>query len=166
MLGEGRGLLVPFRDPEAMARALDQLLSNPEEWDRLRRAAYARGREMAWPIVGARYLELFRQVLERPRPGLRPAWLPARPLRLPAVRLEHLRWLTDDTGMLQHARFTIPDRRFGYCTDDNARALLFTVRGMAADRRGLVAPVDGGLPGFPPVCLEPGDAAFSEFHGL
>ncbi|QWK09598.1 MAG: glycosyltransferase family 4 protein [Thermoflexus hugenholtzii] len=128
MLGEGRGLLVPFRDPEAMARALDQLLSNPEEWDRLRRAAYARGREMAWPIVGARYLELFRQVLERPRPGLRPAWLPARPLRLPAVRLEHLRRLTDDTGMLQHARFTIPDRRFGYCTDDNARALLFTVR--------------------------------------
>ena len=35
--------------------------------------------------------------------------------------------LTDDTGMLQHAIFTIPNRAEGYTTDDNARALIFTV---------------------------------------
>ena len=35
--------------------------------------------------------------------------------------------LTDDTGMLQHAIFTIPNRAEGHTTDDNARALIFTV---------------------------------------
>jgi hypothetical protein len=32
--------------------------------------------------------------------------------------------MTDDTGLLQHAAHSVPDRRFGYCVDDNARALL------------------------------------------
>jgi hypothetical protein len=35
--------------------------------------------------------------------------------------------MTDDTGMLQHAIFTIPNRREGYTTDDNARALILAV---------------------------------------
>ncbi|MER3468859.1 MAG: glycosyl transferase family 1, partial [Thermoflexus sp.] len=76
ILGEGRGILVPFRDPKAMAQALDRLLSDPEAHRRLREAAYARGREMAWPAVGRRYLEVFREILERPHPILRPPWLP------------------------------------------------------------------------------------------
>ncbi|WP_376791516.1 glycosyltransferase family 4 protein [Thermoflexus sp.] len=134
ILEEGRGVLVPFQDPEAMAQALDRLLSSPEERERLRRAAYERGQEMAWPIVGRRYLDLFREVLGRPRVASRPAWLPVRPSRWPPVRLEHLRQLTDETGLLQHARGTIPDRRFGYCTDDNARALLLMAREWARRR--------------------------------
>ncbi|MFX1485287.1 MAG: D-glucuronyl C5-epimerase family protein [Promethearchaeota archaeon] len=36
--------------------------------------------------------------------------------------------MTDDTGILQHARSSIGDRREGYTTDDNARALLATLR--------------------------------------
>jgi hypothetical protein len=35
--------------------------------------------------------------------------------------------MTDGTGMLQHSIFTIPNRREGYTTDDNARALIFAV---------------------------------------
>jgi len=42
--------------------------------------------------------------------------------------LRHLVRLTDDTGMLQHARGRVPDRHHGYCTDDNARALIVAVR--------------------------------------
>jgi hypothetical protein len=129
MLGEGRGLLVPLPGSGGDGPGPGSVALQPGGVGSIASGGPTReGGRWRGPIVGARYLELFRQVLERPRPGLRPAWLPARPLRLPAVRLEHLRRLTDDTGMLQHARFTIPDRRFGYCTDDNARALLFTVR--------------------------------------
>ncbi|MCK5479915.1 MAG: glycosyl transferase family 1, partial [Gammaproteobacteria bacterium] len=47
--------------------------------------------------------------------------------RLPEIKLDYLRRMTDDTGMLQHARYTIPDRTHGYCVDDNARALIVTV---------------------------------------
>lgn len=35
-----------------------------------------------------------------------------------------MRALTDDTGILQHAKFSIPNRKEGYTTDDNARALI------------------------------------------
>ena len=43
------------------------------------------------------------------------------------MKLNHLNRMTDDTGMLQHSIFTIPNRREGYTTDDNARALIFAV---------------------------------------
>ncbi|MDD5544985.1 MAG: glycosyl transferase family 1, partial [Acidobacteriia bacterium] len=43
---------------------------------------------------------------------------------LPALKLDHLRHMTDETGMLQHAFFTVPNYREGYTTDDNARALM------------------------------------------
>ena len=35
--------------------------------------------------------------------------------------------MTDRTGILQHAIFTVPNFEEGYCTDDNARAFLLTV---------------------------------------
>jgi hypothetical protein len=50
-------------------------------------------------------------------------------LELPAPNLDHLRVLTDDTGILQHARFAVPNRDHGYCTDDNARALIVALMG-------------------------------------
>ena len=40
--------------------------------------------------------------------------------------LKHLRRLTDDTGVSQFAVHSVPDPRFGYTLDDNARALLVT----------------------------------------
>lgn len=45
----------------------------------------------------------------------------------PPLKLNHLQLMTDNTGILQHARYSIPNRSHGYCTDDNARALLLTV---------------------------------------
>lgn len=39
----------------------------------------------------------------------------------------HILRMTDDTGMFQHARFSIPDLDKGYTTDDNARALIMAV---------------------------------------
>jgi hypothetical protein len=37
--------------------------------------------------------------------------------------------LSDDTGILQHASFSVPNREHGYCTDDNARALIVALLG-------------------------------------
>ncbi len=47
---------------------------------------------------------------------------------IPQPSLEHLRRLTDDTGVFQHAKFIVPDRQPGYCTDDNARAVIVTAK--------------------------------------
>jgi hypothetical protein len=46
---------------------------------------------------------------------------------LPALNFSHIKNLTDDTGIIQHAIFNIPNRKEGYCIDDNARALLLAV---------------------------------------
>ncbi len=43
---------------------------------------------------------------------------------LPVLNTDHLNALTDDTGILQHAIFSVPNTREGYTTDDNARALM------------------------------------------
>ncbi|MHC5061778.1 MAG: hypothetical protein ACYTFK_11925, partial [Planctomycetota bacterium] len=45
-------------------------------------------------------------------------------LEMPEPPLDHLKRLTDDTGLYQHATFTLPNREHGYCTDDNARAVV------------------------------------------
>ena len=54
---------------------------------------------------------------------------------LPKPSLEHLHRLTDDTGLFQHAKFTIPLRSEGYTTDDNARALIVATKHYALYRK-------------------------------
>ena len=131
MLADGRGRLVPFRDSKALAQQINQLLEFPEERLMIRRAAYDYSRPMVMKEMGRHYLALFSQVRS---PYARSRDLPAldtlgkRDQRLPQINLNHLRLMTDDTGMLQHARFTVPNRAHGYCVDDNARALIVTVR--------------------------------------
>ncbi|MDH5482224.1 MAG: glycosyltransferase [Candidatus Bathyarchaeota archaeon] len=49
-------------------------------------------------------------------------------MKLPPIKLDFLRLLTDDTGILQHSKFAIPKRKEGYSTDDNARALIACTR--------------------------------------
>jgi len=49
-------------------------------------------------------------------------------LELPPIKIDFLKLLTDDTGILQHAKFAIPKRKEGYTTDDNARALIVCTR--------------------------------------
>ena len=83
---------------------------------------------MRWPAVARAYVESFARAhaghAQRLRTGFQVQTLARRPLELPPQDLGHLRALTDDTGLLQHAIFTVPRYDDGYCLDDNARALL------------------------------------------
>jgi glycosyltransferase involved in cell wall biosynthesis len=130
MLAEGRGIIVPFNNPDAMAEQIIDLLDNDVNRHAMRKKAYTFCREAIWKDVSRRYLEVFSEVrLERARHP-RPRHLYIENIKaisnfeLPEMKLDHLKTLTDDTGILQHANYTIPDRTHGYCTDDNARALL------------------------------------------
>jgi hypothetical protein len=131
MLSEGLGRLVPFRDAPAMAAEIVALLDDDVERNAMRKRAYVASRPMVWKEVAARYFKLFREV--RRERGVRAREYRMRSpqattYELPFPKLDHLRVLSDDTGILQHARFDIPDRDHGYCTDDNARALIVTLR--------------------------------------
>jgi len=128
LLADGRGVLVGFRNPTEIGDALLDLLSNPARVMDVRAKAYEFSRRMTWREVGRRYLSTFREAISTARVR---ASMPDVSLRqtlpitgLPRARLDHLMRLTDDTGILQHARYAVPDRGHGYCTDDNARALV------------------------------------------
>ena len=128
MLAEGRGALVPFRDPVALADQVVNLLDNEAQRHAMRKRAYVFGREMIWPQVASRYMESFERARSErhhfAHPGFAVKPLDKRPGELPPLKLDHLRQMTDETGILQHAIFTIPNYREGYTTDDNARALM------------------------------------------
>jgi glycosyltransferase involved in cell wall biosynthesis len=131
MLANGRGRLVPFRDHKALAREINDLLDHPEQRLAMRRTAYEYCRPMVMKEMGRRYLDLFSQVRSQRSRAADLAVLETlgqREQRLPHINLKHLRAMTDDTGVLQHAKFTIPNRAHGYCIDDNARALIVTTR--------------------------------------
>ena len=130
LLADGRGLLVPFGDSQAIANQVLNLLANETERHAMRKRAYLFGRDMIWPEVAHRYMESFEKARRERRHHSRP--FRARTLdreqgKLPLLKLDHLQRLTDDTGLLQHAIFTVPNYTEGYTTDDNARALILTI---------------------------------------
>jgi len=144
LLADGRGVLVPFQAPDALAEQLRRLLRDRSARDELRKRAYQFGRQMIWPQVASVYLTLFQRALqERRRSAV--GWRIHKPTgewhSLPEVRLDHLRALTDDTGIYQHALFTVPDRRYGYTTDDNARGIVVTVRNWELFKDDAVIPL-------------------------
>lgn len=130
LLADGRGILVPWRDPQAIASRILALLDDDEARLALRRRAFAHGAEMRWPAVARSYLRTFDRAevehADRMRTVFHARTLATRPAKLPEVNLEHIRLMTDQTGILQHATFDVPRYHDGYCLDDNARALLAT----------------------------------------
>jgi glycosyltransferase involved in cell wall biosynthesis len=131
LLDDRRGALVPFQNPEAIAHKTVELLNTPAIRHAMRKRAYLFGRDMVWKRVAQGYMESFARVrsdrMENPRVQFSARATPKALDQLPDLNLDHVNALTDDTGMLQHAIFTIPNRGEGYTTDDNARALIFTV---------------------------------------
>jgi glycosyltransferase involved in cell wall biosynthesis len=131
LLADNRGVLVPFNDTESMAKAVLDLLGDDVRRNAMRKRAYMIGREMTWAKTAGYYMESFEKARRSPtsvsirRLGVRT--LADESLELPAVSIDHLARMTDSTGIFQHAIYSFPDFHHGYCTDDNARALILTV---------------------------------------
>ncbi len=129
LLADGRGLLVPFSDVQALAKEISALLTDDARRDAMRKRAYAESRSMTWAQTAKRYLSVF----EETRDNFRSSKLPSNAILLgskqniiPEVRTAHLLSLCDSTGIIQHSVHSVPDRAHGYCVDDNARALLLS----------------------------------------
>lgn len=78
-LADGRGILVDFRDARQLAEAVNRILGDAEFKRDLELRAYAYGREMAWPAVGRRFLQLLRELVVSPRALVREARTGAKP---------------------------------------------------------------------------------------
>jgi len=141
LLAEGRGVLVPFRDRSALAARIIELLDDEVMRHSMRKRAYLYARDLIWPKVAKAYMQTFARArqerLRVPRPAFTGATLADRPAEVPDVNLNHLLRLTDSTGVLQHAVFTVPNYAEGYTTDDNARAVVFSA---LASKSGISVP--------------------------
>jgi glycosyltransferase involved in cell wall biosynthesis len=131
LLTEERGKLVPFRDSKAISSAVVALLRDDALRHSMRKNAYILGRDMVWSRVAQLYARSFEQARQdHSFVGRRSSpikTLDEQPGQLPELKLDHLFRMSDSTGMFQHASFTVPNFAEGYCTDDNARALVLAL---------------------------------------
>jgi len=128
LLAGGRGVLVPFEDPGAIADAVLSLLNGEAERHAMRKRAYLYSRGTTWPNTARAYMTSFQRARQErmchPKAAMQGDIEKYSANGLPVLNTGHLHSLTDDTGIFQHAIFTVPNSQEGYTTDDNARALI------------------------------------------
>ena len=131
LLANNRGVIVPFESPDAIAGAVLQLLDNDGERHAMRKRAYLHSRETIWPKTAHKYMASFQRArFERtlqPRAAHKHEVAASALEALPVLNTAHMLSMTDDTGILQHAIFSVPNANEGYTTDDNARALIVSI---------------------------------------
>ena len=169
LLADNRGVLVPFGDATAIGSAIRDLLTDDRRRNAMRTRAYADSRSMTWERTAERYLAMFDNLIPRqrlrlvPRPsGITPA---IETSHLPDLQTGHLRLMCDDTGLLQHAIHSTPDRSHGYCVDDNARALLLACALNSAGEEGLPDSLTGHFSAFVQHAWNPETGRFRNFLG-
>lgn len=124
MLSDSRGLLVDFGDTTGFRESLLHLTENPEECDNMRKKAYDFGRKMTWKNVGKQYNMVFTRALKNHNAYFNMKKFNFLPNQLPEVKLDYLKLLTDDVGIIQHTNLGVPARHYGYSADDVGRALV------------------------------------------
>lgn len=130
LLDDERGTLVPFDDPDAIAAKTIDLLEHGTARHAMRKRAYLYARDMVWTRAAQKYMKSFERIynerFRKPRATFLAQNTEKALDRLPVIDLDHLQRLTDQTGIVEHAVFVVPNYLEGYTTDDNARALIVT----------------------------------------
>ncbi|MEO6520494.1 MAG: glycosyltransferase [Mucilaginibacter sp.] len=128
LLDNDRGRIFDFKDHEQLGAIVNDLLGNPESLKQLKRNAYDYGLHTRYPKIGAEYIKVAQEAAAKH--DLNDKILQSTivdPEIMPRFSLDHVLRLTDDTGIVQHAKFGIPNLKEGYCLDDNARALIMAL---------------------------------------
>ncbi|HEY4212413.1 MAG TPA: glycosyltransferase family 4 protein [Steroidobacteraceae bacterium] len=174
LLAEGRGILVPFNDAPAIGAQISGLLTDDVRREAMQRRAYASSRSMTWERTAGGYITVLEKVLRARRQQI--TGVPIRvgsvvaegsafpgPSQPPQMQLEHFMAMCDDTGLFQHAVHCVPDRRHGYCVDDNARALLLSSALNAPGERPMPDAVCGRFAAFIQHAWNPQHKRFRNF---
>lgn len=128
-LAGGVGTLVPFADSAAITAALLELLDDPARLAAQALKVWRASRPTIWQQNARAVMDVFSDAVSG-----RPVSLPDRRTCDPArVQLTGIAAMTDAVGIIQHSIHGVPDRRHGYCIDDNARALKLVCATRAGD---------------------------------
>ncbi|MGB4775569.1 MAG: glycosyltransferase [Daejeonella sp.] len=127
LLADNRGRLFDFKDAEALADHVNDLLDNPGKLAELKNNAYQYGLNLRWPVIGDQYNKVLYTAINKSLYVEHNEQKIIDREKIPTFSLEHAKRLTDDTGIIQHAKYGIPNLKEGYCLDDNARALIMVL---------------------------------------
>ncbi|HEY0245976.1 MAG TPA: glycosyltransferase family 4 protein [Mucilaginibacter sp.] len=133
LLAHNRGRLFDFKNHEELAKNIIELLDDTDALSELKENAYEYGLHLRWPVIGSEYIKVAQEACFDH--DFRDKILKnsiVDPEIMPKFSLTHVLRLTDDTGIVQHAKYGIPNLKEGYCLDDNARALIMAL--MAYER--------------------------------
>jgi glycosyltransferase involved in cell wall biosynthesis len=128
LLADNRGRLFDFKNADALAAIVNEFLENDQVLSNLKENAYEYGLHLRWPVIGAEYIRVAQESCARHDFSdkiLKNSIVD--PEIMPKFSLTHVLRLTDDTGIVQHAKYGIPNLKEGYCLDDNARALIMAL---------------------------------------
>ncbi|WP_295792497.1 glycosyltransferase [Mucilaginibacter sp.] len=128
LLANGRGRLFDFKNADELSDIVVELLDQERVLGELKENAYEYGLHLRWPVIGAEYIRVAQESCathDFSDKILKNSIVD--PEIMPKFSLTHVVRLTDDTGIVQHAKYGIPNLKEGYCLDDNARALIMAL---------------------------------------
>jgi glycosyltransferase involved in cell wall biosynthesis len=128
LLANNRGRLFDFKNSEVLAEIVNELLEQDSALKELKENAYEYGLHLRWPNTGAEFIKVAETAClthDFSDKILKNSIVD--PEIMPKFNLTHVLRLTDDTGIVQHAKYGIPNLKEGYCLDDNARALIMAL---------------------------------------
>lgn len=128
LLADDRGCLFDFKDADGLATIVNDLLEDSDKLNTLKANAYEYGLHLRWPTTGQVFIDVLEEAISK---SLLKKEKPSKqiidPDTMPSFNLAHIQRLTDDTGIVQHAKYGIPNLKEGYCLDDNSRALIMAI---------------------------------------
>lgn len=133
LLDEDRGRLFNFKDHSRLSDLVLELLDDPEKLAEIKSNAYNYGLGLRWPVIGKKYIAIAKDAVENPDLSDKIFSQIMDAEVLPPFSLKYIKLLTDSTGIIQHAKYGIPNWKEGYCLDDNARALVMTLMSYQLD---------------------------------
>ncbi|WGQ08904.1 glycosyltransferase family 4 protein [Pedobacter gandavensis] len=128
LLADNRGRLFDFRDSDGLANIVNELFNEKDKLAQLRSNAYEYGLHLRWPSTGQVFIDVLDEAVSKYLSEIEKGGKQIiDPDMMPAFSLAHVQRLTDDTGIVQHAKYGIPNLKEGYCLDDNSRALILAI---------------------------------------
>lgn len=134
LLAENRGRLFGFKDDVKLAKIVNELLEKSNLLYAMKENAYQYGLSIRWPKIGRNYISLLQHEIKQPDYSEQILNQVIDLEVMPELNLDYIHLLTDDTGIIQHAKYGVPNRHEGYCLDDNARALIMALMTYQVDK--------------------------------
>src|SRR6185436_18298434 len=107
LLDNERGKLFPFKNSEVLSELLNELLDDPRKLRTIQKNALLYAQYIKWPCIGTRYLKLAEEaIIEKYKLRLKNG-KSFDQKNMPSFSLAHVKRLTDDTGIVQHAKYGI-----------------------------------------------------------